>query len=171
LNSNDALIWQALGMGPQWQLKRTTSAVSSPNNGCLVAGIFELSETSEGLRPHGQTGVLLLNMLAAISLPLECITFLSLKASVAEGPDLKEHLKTSPFTCVVLVGHEAVQALFGPQCAADNYNVISPGRALPGCSAEHIVLPALTDLIAQPSLKAKAWESLCLIRDRFSLPR
>ncbi|MCE2681158.1 MAG: hypothetical protein LW629_12145 [Burkholderiales bacterium] len=170
MNANDAHIWQALGMGPQWQLKTATTAVCSPNDGLLMAGNFELSYTPEGPRPNGQTGVLLLNMLAAISMSLEHITFLSLKQTLAEAPDLKERLKTNPFSQVVLVGDEAVQALFGPQSSARSHHGVPHGVALPGCSAEVVVLPALTDLIAQPALKAKAWESLCLIRARFLLP-
>ncbi len=135
-----------------------------------MAGNFELSDTPEGPRPSGQMGVLLQNMLAAISMPLEQITFLSLKQTLAEVPDLKDHLKTSPFSWVVLVGDEAVQAIFGPQSSVGSHHGVPHELTLPGCSAEVMVLPALTDLIAQPALKAKAWESLCLIRGRFLLP-
>ena len=170
MDPNNALIWQALGMGPQWHLKIDPGSEVSPNEGFLVAGNFELADPVEGSKPEGQTGMLLLNMLAAISMPMEKIVFLPFRPSVSDTVDLKDYLKRNPFSHAILLGDEPVQALFGGQACVGSHHGSEHFLNLSVCNTSVVVLPALTELIAQPALKAKAWESLCLIRDRFLLP-
>jgi len=170
LNANDNDIWQALGLGPQWGLKHESSTPTELNYSVLFVVDFELTDTSQGPRPEGQVATLLSNMLASISMSSNDITFVSLRQASAHPLDLKTYLKQNPFAYLVLLGDEAVQALFGGQSSVEDLHGSPQSVEFPSGPVQVVVLPALSHLIAQPSLKAKAWASLCLIRARFQPP-
>ena len=170
MNANDNAIWQAMGIGQQWHLKAEPAAPTAISSAILLVGDFDLSEAPSSVGPEGQAGVLLLNMLSAIAMPIEKLRFLSLRQFEMQSLDLKNHLKQNPFAQVILIGDTAARAVFGGQSSAANLHGRVQQFELPGCNSEVLVMPALAELIAQPALKEKAWESLCLIRARFLLP-
>lgn len=180
LSADQAAIWRAMGLGPLWHVRAQTADAPQLRAAIVWLGDFDCQPDAAGHAvPTATAGQLLLNMIRAASLNPDEQVFLSLRpvttgrsdspgsaaaASVATD-DLVSRLSALACSRLVVLGEGALQALKA------GASVQGDAVQLPSHRMDCVVMDSLANLLEQPMRRADAWAALCVIRDRFALPR
>jgi DNA polymerase len=178
MNQIDRAIWQAMGLGPQWRLRESAQAArDSLTDGILLAGEFDVRTDVDGtVVLAGQTGELLLNMLAAVGWDVQALAFAPMAAALGDTGSASPAMDFSALVLqqacrqVVVIGDAAVAALFGVGCSVAQLRGQVHALRMGQQVLDALVLDSPAFLLAQPAGKRQAWQDLCFIRDRFALP-